>query len=89
MIIDPMEFDREKYCTRYGYLTRLDGMLVMTPHDWGKWRKGKEVRTRIRECVICGISQVRETRDKRWKWPTEQKRVTGEKIVNLEDWRAS
>ena len=40
MIIDPSEFDIDKHCTRYGYLTRLDGKVDMTPHDWGNWRQG-------------------------------------------------
>ena len=35
LIIDPSEFDREKHCTRHGWLTRLDGKVGVTPHDWG------------------------------------------------------
>ena len=91
MIIDPREFDRDKHCTRYGYLTRLDGMVDVTPHDWGTWRKGKAVGTRERQCVTCWVSQVRETKDKRYKWPTKPNKrpSNAENIVNLVDFRGS
>ena len=91
MIIEPSEFDPEKHCTRHGWLTRLDGKVDMTLHDWGTWGRGAEPGTRQRQCVICGITQVRSTRDKRWQGPAkpQQRRGNTEKIVNLEDYRAS
>ena len=90
MIIDPSEYDHDKYCTRYGYATRLDGTIAVTPHRWGKWRRGGEEWTRDRDCVICGLTERRPTRDKRF-WPAKpaKRHIAGENVVSLEEYRAS
>ena len=86
MIIDPSDFDENKYCTRYGYTVRLDGTVDVKPHKYTKWERHSPAQMR-RTCTICWAIQSRHSVYKPRKQEAQPK--TADNIVNLDEWRAS